>query len=384
MIIDTKSDLTKATMLRLLESIPSCRARHKLTSILCSLRKGLYMWDPWLLKDGDVYMLFYLAAPSPTSWSNFWTQGTICGAVSTDLQNWKFTGIILEPEPANIWESGRIMAGSTYKEDGTYYLFYSASGGEDLLVDERIGLATSTDGLNWKRHSHNPFFLEDDRGIWYGTQQDNGRFHWRDPYVIKDHSTSKYYMFISAYSNQGTLDRHQGCVGLAVSDNIAGPYKLLPPVAGPIVSEMKEWPFTEMERPQVIYRNGKYHLFCSCWGFNLNQKWIRGLPIQRRIIDSALYWFVSDSIVGPFKPVTDVPIVPGSEKTGIYGTNFFPMSEEDFIAIGWHYRLGSLQVSPLFKVNFSDELIEIRHNPLWRKTIGVGSRKDFDQSVASN
>ena len=101
------------------------------------------IWDPWILKHGDVYRLFYLEGlEKQIPW---WTISKICGAISTDLEHWQDLGTLLEPNPANDWESGRVCAGCTYKEDGVYYLFYSA-GGKELphLNNEAIGLATST------------------------------------------------------------------------------------------------------------------------------------------------------------------------------------------------------------------------------------------------
>jgi beta-fructofuranosidase len=365
MVVNRKSSSNLAA---LLELMPTDKGKEITTRVVRSLQKGPYLWDPWILNDGDVYRLFYLMAPKPVPPLNFWSKGTIYGAVSKDLQNWKFTGIVLEPEPSNTWEAGRILAGSTYKEDGIYYLFYSASGAGDTLKNERIGIATSTDALNWKRYSSNPLFSEKVRSRWYGTQKDTGHFHWRDPYVVKDYRTSKYYMFISAYLKDESLNPYQGCIGLAIADTITGPYELLPPVASPSVSEIEDWPFLEMERPQIIYRNGKYYLFFSCWPSYLNPKWIEKLGAKQvrenQMLDVVLFWFVSDHIGGPYKPAVDIPIVKGSGKTGMYGTNFFPIpgNLEEFMAIGWYHRLSSIQVSQRFKAYFKEESIEIRRN----------------------
>ncbi|MGC1393338.1 MAG: hypothetical protein WA828_03575, partial [Coleofasciculaceae cyanobacterium] len=105
------------------------RLSQTLTNILQRSRRNEPMiWDPWLLKDGDIYRLYYLKGlEGQTPW---WTISSICGAISQDLENWQDLGILLEPNPANDWESGRICAGCTYQENGIYYLFYSAGGKE--------------------------------------------------------------------------------------------------------------------------------------------------------------------------------------------------------------------------------------------------------------
>lgn len=325
------------------------RIGETITGILRSLRQGEPMnWDPWILKDGDVYRLFYLRGlEGQNPW---WTVSKICGAISTDMKQWQDLGTILEPEPANAWESGRISAGCTYKEDDTYYLFYSA-GGKELpdLKNEGIGLATSRDGLHFSRHSKEYLLRPDDSDRWYGRSNWTLHYHWRDPYIFKDDKTGSYYMFICASSK--VSGNFQGCIGLAVADKISGPYKLLPPALEAPVDAADNWPYYHLERPQVIYKGGKYHLLFSCFKMFMNQKWLQTLK-HKRITNSSLYWYISDSITGPFKPVNDDEyIVRGSERTGMYGINFLQVSNpEEFIAYGWYHRIHALEVSPAFRV----------------------------------
>jgi beta-fructofuranosidase len=349
-----------STLAELLELVPSSRVRQRLTKFLYGLRSYEYFWDPWLFKDRDIYRLFYLKAPKPEPSTNFWSQGTVYEATSKDLQNWDLLGVALAPEPSNSWESGRILAGSTYKENDLYYLFYSASGGGESLKDERIGLATSIDGLSWQRYSTDYFFSEAEWNQWYGRQADTGHFHWRDPYVVRERETGKYYMFICTHQKHSTDSRFYGCVGVAVSSSLAGPYKLLPPVAGAGISGLEDWPFTEMERPQIIYRHGKYHLFFSCWPWNLNPAWLNKVGRQS-IRESSLYWFTSDKITGPYQPVSACPVVKGSNRTGMYATNLFAVQEQpdEYIAIGWYHRIYTLQVSQQYKVKFEPHVLEM-------------------------
>ena len=52
-------------------------------------------WDPWVLKDGDQYRLFYLSGnPDEDPW---WKTGWIGGAVSSDLRQWQHLGPVLPP-----------------------------------------------------------------------------------------------------------------------------------------------------------------------------------------------------------------------------------------------------------------------------------------------
>lgn len=329
-------------------------------------------WDPWILKDGDIYRLFYLRSSNGSIVKSWWdTPSKIYGAISSDMQHWEDVGMLLDIESVNNWESGRLCAGSTYKENGIYYLFYSAAdkGGmgqqanKGDKVTESIGLAISSNGINWQRLSSNPCLKADDNNCWYGrsTNAVFNYFHWRDPFIFKDHKDGKYYMFFSAYSKQGGYSKHVGgCIGLAVADNMAGPYELLPPAATPVIDGTCYSPFLEMERPQVIYQDGKYHLFTSTFLTSVNSGW-REKVGKDKITDSTLYRFVSDRITGPYLQIPNQPTVVGSEKTGMYGVNFFPTpdNESEYFAYGWYYRIFTLGISGQYRVRWYENSIEI-------------------------
>lgn len=332
----------------------------RVTGILRSLRPGQPMnWDPWMIKTGDVYRLFYLRGlEGQTPW---WTVSHLCGAVSKDLENWQDLGTLLQPESSHAWESGRICAGCTYEEDGTLYLFYSAGGNVmPELRNEAIALATSTDGVHWQRQLDH-FPLIPDTQPWYDRCNLTQHFHWRDPYLFKDPQDGRYYLFTCASSK--TPGNFQGCVGLAVADRAAGPYHLLPPVVGATAETAADWAYYHMERPQVFFRNGKYHLFFSCFRVFLNPRWLLRVD-ARRVTNSSLYWYVSDQVTGPFVPaLPGESIVPGSDRTGLYGANLLPTDQsEEFIVYGWYHRLHALEVSDTFRLRWTEKSISVRRS----------------------
>jgi predicted GH43/DUF377 family glycosyl hydrolase len=331
-----------------------------ITEILRSFRRNHPMnWDPWILKDSgpcgvreaNRYRMFYLqGVEGQTPW---WITSHICGAVSTDLHHWEDLGILIAPNPEQPLESGRISAGCALKENDTLYLFYSSGGKEGkAFKSEAIGLATSTDGLHWQRHyDHFPLVPTDD-DPWYGRCNWTNHFHWRDPYVFKDPKSGQYHMFICASSK--TPGHFQGCVGLAVSDRIDGPYKIQPPVAVTPPETADKWPFYHMERPQVIFKNNQYHLFFSCFRMFLNPAWVKQHP--RHLTTSSLHWYVFDRITGPYRPAEiNHAIVPGSETTGLYATSLLDITpgSDEFMAYGWYHRLHALEVSPQFRMQWN-------------------------------
>ncbi|MGF1481816.1 MAG: family 43 glycosylhydrolase [Cyanophyceae cyanobacterium] len=328
------------------------RLGEAVTGILRWLRPGApIVWDPWILKDGELYRLFYLQALK--KYTPWWTVSHICGAVSRDLSHWEDLGVILDANPDNDWESGRVCAGCTYAEEGVYYLFYSAGGKEPPhLRNEAIGLATSTDGVHYTRISDRPLIAPAADSPWYGRSSWTDHLHWRDPFVYKDEASGKYYVFICASSR--VSGKFQGCVGLAVADQITGPYEILPPVVDVPVEASAQWPYYHLERPQVLYRNGQYHLFFSCFKQFFDPSWLETVN-KKKITNSSLYWYVSDRLTGPYEPVNQEDfVVAGSETTGLYGINFLEISEdpEELIAYGWYHRLQALEVSPSFRVHW--------------------------------
>lgn len=320
--------------------------------------QGYNFWDAMIFKDGELYRLYYLLGKS--SARPFWSVGQLAAAISTDLRTWEYLGVVFEPDPISDWQSGRILAGSLYKENGIYYFFYAAAPPQPRTLEENIGLATSTDGITWQRRAE-PFLRPDPQfyctSLREGTQIHHG---WRDPYIFKDPVTSKYYLFITS-SCYGPNPAFQGCIGLAVADKIDGPYTVLPPVAYPKVPGTEEGIHYEMERPQVFYRNGLYHLFFSASTLHLNPKWVKQVG-REQVTNCSLYWYVSESITGPFIPSSAKPVVPGSESTDLYGTSFIEAPDGQLVACGTHPGTSTLEVSTRFPVHWENSSVKILLN----------------------
>lgn len=104
-----------------------------------------------ILKNG-VYYQFYVGVDSLR------THNRIGVATSTDLLNWtKYGGnpIFQETGVIGDWDGGFVQPGAIVLKDGIYYMFYFARplGGASSV---NIGIATSTDLLNWTRYSDAP------------------------------------------------------------------------------------------------------------------------------------------------------------------------------------------------------------------------------------
>ena len=114
-----------------------------------------------VIKDENGYKMYY------HGWSDPWGPWHIGLATSTDGIDW-----VKYPDPIIYASDGcefQLAPSCVIKVDGTYYLYYT---GRNLPYVE-IGLATSTDGINWTRYSGNPILTYDKEwegtGIYYPT-----------------------------------------------------------------------------------------------------------------------------------------------------------------------------------------------------------------------
>jgi beta-fructofuranosidase len=285
-----------------------------------------YLWDFWLVSprewEGDsLYHMYYLQAPRTLSDSNM-RHGiaTVGYAVSHDLRQWKHCGTVLEAGLPGSWDDRAIWTGSVTILDGLAYMFYTALSLADRAPVQRIGLAISTDLRRWERHPDNPLLEVDTR--WYeeqGTERWQAQT-WRDPYVVYSIDEEMYYMFLSARVKDGPSDG-RGVIGLARSVNLLS-WEVLPPVSIP-------GDFTEMEVPQVVPLNGRYYLlFCVT-----KHAAARLSPSDGRGW-AGTHYLVADKLTGPYRPLTDDPLVADAVGT-YYAGKLVLGSEGKLFFIAW-------------------------------------------------
>ena len=137
---------------------------------------GLGSWDETatiagaVIKDDSEYKMYYVGWSNP---NGSWHIGL---ATSPDGINWqKYPSPILYGTIG--WEE-RVAPTSVLKINDTYYMYYYGG----LINNNKIGLATSSDGINWVRYSGNPILQSSQS--WEGT----GIYH---PAIIKDENIYK-------------------------------------------------------------------------------------------------------------------------------------------------------------------------------------------------
>lgn len=102
-----------------------------------------------IILENGLYKMFYCG------FSNEYDNWNVGLATSYDGINWeKYPQPVLSG--SNGWEY-QIVVSSVVKKEGVYYLYYTGRN----LPSYQIGVATSTDGINWTKYEGNPILVND-------------------------------------------------------------------------------------------------------------------------------------------------------------------------------------------------------------------------------
>ena len=253
-----------------------------------------WLWDFWFAQDGPDTHIFYLQAPRnlPQEVMRHW-HVSIGHAVSGDLVNWEVLPDALQPssKSENIWDNASTWTGSVFYHSDQWYMFYTGANQQEKGLMQRIGLATSTNLIDWQKHPANPVLVADPQ--WY-EMLDLRMWHdhaWRDPWVFE--LDGRFHAFITARSNTGHKSA-RGVIAHAWSADLIQ-WEVGPPVAAP-------GEFGHMEVPQLVEINGRFYLI-FCVGMGEYAETRRNRPGIELV--TGTHYLVGDQPLGPFAFLTD-------------------------------------------------------------------------------
>ncbi|WP_375386995.1 glycosyl hydrolase family 32 [uncultured Amnibacterium sp.] len=213
-----------------------------------------WVWDFWIVDDGDRYHLFFLFASKalrdPEARHH---RASVGHAVSTDLRTWNRVEDALVRSDPPAFDDLAIWTGCTVRHpNGTWFLIYTGAHLVDGRNVQSIGVATSADLVSWDRRGQ--VLAADPR--WYETLDDGP---WpdeafRDPWVYRD--GERWRMLITARARTGPLD-DRGIIGTAVSDDLLS-WTLEAPLTEPGSG------FTQLEVTQTVRIGGEPFLVFNC------------------------------------------------------------------------------------------------------------------------
>lgn len=190
-------------------------------------------------------------------------------AVSYDGSYWTMpnNAPVLTPTPG-AWDSSAVFSPMVIRENGEYKMWY-AGGKNDF--HNRIGYATSPDGVNWTKYSGNPILIPD--ALWEGDAVGNHS-------VV--HTLNGYQMWYLGGINDAVTT---GAIGYATSTD--GISWIKDTVHNPVLTKgaAGEWDSRLAWAPRVLNLNGIYYMWYS--GMSLLSYRRVGLAISS---DSGITW----------------------------------------------------------------------------------------------
>lgn len=177
-----------------------------LIALICNINSnGQTSWtkhvdNPVLTKGPDNFDIIAIGQPT-TLFENdtikMWYGGVaadmkarICYAYSLDGINWtKHNSPVLEVGNSGEWDRGWLDTPEIVKDNTGYKMYYYGDTVQQFsAISSAIGVAYSTDGINWTKDINNPIFTKGNIGDWDGSWIES-------PAILFDSLTGEYKMW---------------------------------------------------------------------------------------------------------------------------------------------------------------------------------------------
>lgn len=216
-------------------------------------------WDeeknhPCVTRINDTLKMWYSGSSD-----GFLYETSIGYAWSLDNITWNvLADPVLEKGEPGSWEETGVYQPAIYYDGDTYKMWYNGFEGTELTDPDRVGYATSTNGINWIKDTiHNPVMDLGEEGTFFDTWIQSSSVLYLD---------DEYRMWISGWDNTTTSPMRYFRIGYATSpDGIEWTIQndsLAVLDHGPLDS----WDESRIVSPSVLIHEGQYKMWYA--GFN--------------------------------------------------------------------------------------------------------------------
>lgn len=212
-----------------------------------------WLWDFWLVQDGEDVHVFYLQAPRALGDPELRHRNASVGhAVSRDMRSWQVLPDALGAGPPGAFDDLATWTGSVLGHGGRWHMAYTGISRGDGGHVQRIGLAVSDDLVRWERTG----VVSEADPRWYETAGPGiTDVAWRDPWLVRDEDGEGFHMLVCARAAHGPADA-RGVIGHVSSPDLRS-WSARPPVSAP-------GEFSQLEVPQLLHVGGSWRiLFCA-------------------------------------------------------------------------------------------------------------------------
>lgn len=119
--------------------------------------------DPTLIYEDSTYKVWYTGAGVDSG--DTVLKVRICAAQSSDCLNWKKYGVVLQNGDTNEWDHGGVETATVVHNGTGYHMWFDGYKSRSYMLPISFGYAFSTDGLSWTKYSKNPV-LQGTPGEW--------------------------------------------------------------------------------------------------------------------------------------------------------------------------------------------------------------------------
>jgi len=199
--------------------------------------------DITIIIHKEIYHLFHLIIPN---------HDYIAHAISKDCISWKRVNNALFVGHPGEWDDDMLWTMHVCEVEEKFEMYYTGLQRRDRGVISRIGLAVSSNLVDWEK-SKKKIFPIMPKGIYYEASDTNPRkwLSFRDPFRFL--YKNEVYLLLCARAITGPVSR-RGCVGIVkITNDIV---ELQPPLLYPLV-------YDDIECPCVFELHGKYYLLGS-------------------------------------------------------------------------------------------------------------------------
>jgi len=178
-------------------------------------------------------------------------------AVSSDLVHWTQLSPVMAVRPDK-WDNAHVWAPHVVEQNGIYYMYYVGVTYEPFAWTwyQRIGIATSTDLMNWTRYDQ-PVY-GGDRIPWaYADSSQFDGSQCRDPYLMPDPDNPGQWLMY--FVTEPATAHGQLIVGVARNSGGFTPFQDVGPIWSTDAAHYWGW----VESPCVFQHDGLWYMFCT-------------------------------------------------------------------------------------------------------------------------
>ncbi len=176
--------------------------------------------------DAGLYHLFYMRHNPDVVVDS--TENDLGHAVSYDLKTWTQLGSFLHSRPGK-WDNLHIWSPHVVRDGATWYMFYTGVSWVPYGWNayQKIGVATSTDLVNWTRYDQPVLTGKQVPWVWADSSTFEG-CQFRDAFVMKDPNVAGRWLMYYVGTPANARDQLIG--GIAQATNLMGPWTDLMPL----------------------------------------------------------------------------------------------------------------------------------------------------------